>query len=644
MSRKKGRKQLPIITENYICLGPVQNNSGRYFWKCQHCGNDPNSKGASIEGCDNRLLQHLADTKQCPQVPLTVLVQAYNCITGKGPEYVRVIKEDKTRLKELRLLMLLFDGWEDALKRSIYGTIAAKVNHHPIPLSLDDITRQRGNADTLVETTEKALRSMELQDMRNFAAVTTDNPTTMRKYRRLLQKKYPWLLLFACFLHGMNTIIGSITTFDPMKKILQKVTTIVTFFTSSHYWGAQLKEEAEKVGITTSLKKNCKSRWYTLVLHCMSVQRYREPLFRICYRQDAEKSTNGLSIIPKAIRETVLGGTETFWPLLNQFIRTTKPLVDAIGNVEAHDATLADCMLELVRCVHTMTKLRATDDKDHSFLMHARSTFNRLFHQMDTKYHSLALYLQPLCRRLAISQVANGRSFAFMEKAAVEIVKKWRWGKLKALALQADLKLYHQCKSPFAGGQADALDWWESLPVTSAQHPLKALAITLHSIVPHAAEIERLFAMQGGTQSARRCCLSVETFEKLGKHAHMHTRDAGGINVGLAEDLERNFAWVPPLVVEGEPAAVAPVESPEDEFVKEQRAVEAARALDPEDKLENSEDGVEVLEGKLYDFEELQRVDKGLAPPTLTDDVEIIGKEDEEDVDWDVEEMAAGDM
>ena len=37
------------------------------------------------------------------------------------------------------------------------------------------------------------------------------------------------------------------------------------------------------------------------------------------------------------------------------------------------------------------------------------------------------------------------------------------------------------------------------------------------------------------------------------------------------------------------------------------------------------EDGQEVLEGQVYDFEELERVDKGLAPVTFQDDVQVVG-------------------
>lgn len=70
-------------------------------------------------------------------------------------------------------------------------------------------------------------------------------------------------------------MIGEISSYPLMKKVISQATQVVTFFNSSHYWGGQLKEEAKKLGIKTSLKQNCESRWYALVLHCMSVQTYR---------------------------------------------------------------------------------------------------------------------------------------------------------------------------------------------------------------------------------------------------------------------------------------------------------------------------------------------------------------------------------
>lgn len=70
-------------------------------------------------------------------------------------------------------------------------------------------------------------------------------------------------------------MIGKISSYPLMKKVISQATQVVTFFNSSHYWGGQLKEEAKKLGIKTSLKQNGESRWYALVLHCMSVQTYQ---------------------------------------------------------------------------------------------------------------------------------------------------------------------------------------------------------------------------------------------------------------------------------------------------------------------------------------------------------------------------------
>ena len=107
------------------------------------------------------------------------------------------------------------------------------------------------------------------------------------------------------------------------------------------------------------------------------------------------------------------------------------------------------------------------------------------------------------------------------------------------------------------------------LPINSETHPLKAFAIIILSIVLHAAEVERLFSDLGGTQSVKRCNLSVNTFQTRkiranlryhihlknivdGKptrrrHAHMHTTELPGIDTGVTKQLETDFAFVPPL-------------------------------------------------------------------------------------------------
>ena len=356
----------------------------------------------------------------------------------------------------------------------------------------------------------------------------------------------------------------------------------------------------------------------------------------------------------------------TFWPTISQFIRTVKPLVDAIGNVESREATLADCMLELIRCARTISRLTLTDDENVGFWLHAKKVFNRRFREMDTPLHTLALYLHPLCRRLAISQVASGRDFAFMEKTALDLAKQWKWSKTRATALKADLAAYEDCAAPFTGGKADALEWWTTLKAKPEKHPLRALATALHSIVPHAGDIERLFSDLGGTQSVRRCRLSVDTFEKLGKvranlsrhlqqkltndgvptrrrHGHMHTRPESGIDTDLATDLETDFAWVPPLTISddaAEPGLEGPEDMSLDELDKAYRKFEEelrqwARSQDSDMDM----DGREVLEGEAYSFEELENVDNEVVPVAVVDQIQVLADEETDGDDWTPENL-----
>jgi len=64
-------------------------------------------------------------------------------------------------------------------------------------------------------------------------------------------------------------------------------------------------------------------------------------------RTDAQKKTNGLSPVAADVVKIVLADPD-YWPRLKQLIKTMKPIVDTIGNLESREASLADCMLEFI--------------------------------------------------------------------------------------------------------------------------------------------------------------------------------------------------------------------------------------------------------------------------------------------------------
>ena len=110
-------------------------------------------------------------------------------------EKARVHLEDLDRIQEWMSLTLLFDGWEDALRRNIYGTVGAGVGKYPIMMSLDDMTDKRGMAENYLATIKGAMQGMGIEKGIQVLALTTDNPTVMQSFRRMFQNEFQWVLV-----------------------------------------------------------------------------------------------------------------------------------------------------------------------------------------------------------------------------------------------------------------------------------------------------------------------------------------------------------------------------------------------------------------------------------------------------------------
>ncbi|KAF8521267.1 hypothetical protein BU17DRAFT_88214 [Hysterangium stoloniferum] len=378
------------------------------------------------------------------------------------------------------------------------------------------MTGTRGTADNIMAAAQGAMKTMQLEDGQNFIAVTTDNPSVMQAFRSKCQEKYFWVLAFACFLHQMNTIIGEICAFPSMKQIIKQANRVVTFFNSSHYWGGQLKEEAKKCHVNRGLKKNCETRFYALSLQAQSS---RTPLSHTCLRPDAQKKEKGLSPVAADVVETVLHDRD-FWP--------------------------------------PMLRVATEEGDDAAFLLHAWTVFNRRFHSMNMNIHSLALFLHPLCRKLAINEAAKGRSLQFMVDTALGLAKQWRWSKEQATRLAADVKHYYQSKAPFTGGGND----------------------------------------------------------------------------GLVNDLDKTFTWKPPFSTaeDDEDVLAGPEDISLDEF--DTAFDELDKTIEAEHRGEEFLPGEGILNGKVYDFEELAKVDNGEVPTLVVDNMDVIGTADDDD--WDI--------
>jgi hypothetical protein len=205
------------------------------------------------------------------------------------------------------------------------------------------------------------------------------------------------------------------------------------------------------------------------------------------------------------------------WNINAQYIRTCKPIVDAIGNLESQDATLANCVIELLKCACKINGLNIEDTDNMDFALHATTTFNNKFHELITDHHLLALFLHPLAQNLALSQHVHARNFADICRIAMALAHRWGWNQGAAKKLLDHLQQYRANQGIFEGGLSNAEQWWKHQPVTAEQCPLKAMALIMHAIVPHSAELERLFSDLGKTQGDSQSNLDVTTICSLGR-------------------------------------------------------------------------------------------------------------------------------
>ena len=454
-------------------------------------------------------------------------------------------------------------------------------------------------------------------------------------------------------MHAINTIIGRVVAYPKIKATITKNTRIVSFFQSSHYWGGQLEIVAESKKVTRKLKTNTESRFYALILQALSVREHRQALYELCSREDAQRMIRGLTPIARDVVGTVFDVER--WNLTDQLIRVCKPLVDIIGDIESRDATLADCMLQLIWAHRELIHMKLNDGEDQLFLDHARQVVNEQFHSINTDLHWLALFLHPLCRKLAISTATHSRKLDDAYAIAIRIVRKWKWSEDQARKLMGDIKQYYHGNPPFQGGAADGKDWWKSLVVSASTHPLKALAIKIFSIVPHAAEVERFFSNLGGVQSVKRSRLSIPHLETFGtlrthytrqlneaamkmgkstrrKHAHIHTLSQPGIDTERVNILTENFTIdlnPQPIDKEFEDIFYNPEAISMDEI-----DAEFAR-LDDQATEDGDNLNVIVSLDQVYDLSELDGIRAGQVPITVEEELEIGREKDGSSKDWD---------
>ncbi|EIN06005.1 hypothetical protein PUNSTDRAFT_73118, partial [Punctularia strigosozonata HHB-11173 SS5] len=217
----------------------------------------------------------------------------------------------------------------------------------------------------------------------------------------------------------------------------------------------------------------------------------------------------------------------------------------------------------------------------------------------------------------------------------------WTLTQMKKLA--QDIKDYSTVKFPFSGGLVNGKSWWEKLLADVVHHPLKTMVIRILSIVPHAANVRRLFSSLNSIQSI--CCsnLTIPHMEILGtlcnhykteihnmavklgketwrKHGHMDTCKEPSINTEQVQDLLDTFVWTGPLRTSGGKDLKDALAGPEGITDKELEC-EFQRLMDKDCTDSGDRLPATVAVGDMYDLDQLDGIRAGLAPLTKVKEI-----------------------
>ena len=120
-----GGHALPkFYMDNFTKLDRVKNNSGQFFWQCNHCGKD----SIAIEGQDNRLYKHIISYEACPKAPGDACVQARALLMARGHAEVWTVSDSGSPTPGA-LLAQDSQSLVITKKRKSQGTLEGFVDH-----------------------------------------------------------------------------------------------------------------------------------------------------------------------------------------------------------------------------------------------------------------------------------------------------------------------------------------------------------------------------------------------------------------------------------------------------------------------------------------------------------------------------------
>lgn len=210
---------------------------------------------------------------------------------------------------------------------------------------------------------------------------------------------------------------------------------------------------------------------------------------------------------------------DLFWFTLEALVKLMTPFTKVVTAIQTRQALLADVLRYFLYLGKEISNLQYLPHLPRGLAQHCISAFNFRYVDIITPICHLALFLHPQYRHSAVRIWRNG-----IEKPALEMLRDRKlFTKGNADALMIQLQAYKERHEPFDATWVDGMSllaWWKALLAFPSSRVLATIAIVLASIVPHSADLERLFSIMGWFHSPRRSSM---LSDKLGMMSKVRT-------------------------------------------------------------------------------------------------------------------------
>lgn len=391
------------------------------------------------------------------------------------------------------------DGWTDVSGNSIVAVmlVDGDKNHYIGNLDLDYV---RHTAENI-----KAELIKLMGDKMNIAkAVVTDNPRVMLKLRNELCSGSSHLISLNCVLHGLNLVCKDTLKTNEVEPWVGDITRLVTFFSNSSIWRKKLDNWGQTNKVTRFLEKYVEVRWYSFVSMVLSVQRY-ENGFKYC----AGLNEEGV----KLPEDVVLIINSTIFKHANFLCQILKPIADSIAFLERDKCRLCDVWTELLRIYQYYKQNQGNFPVRYiNTLKVVMQSLNQRASLFTDDIYLLSLYLSPSYRRICTSRKFSAKE---IHKKALTVAMKWNHNMslVEAKRFKGDIRAYESNLPPHHSREKDPISYWTAF----GDSVLGRFALSVLTLVPSSASVERLFSRLARTKTIYRNRMKPENLASHGK-------------------------------------------------------------------------------------------------------------------------------